>query len=117
MNSFKFFLTIVSAIAVAPFLTGQDTESVLALPGFSKPDYHRIQALAARIAEGMASQRILVAVQSDMAKALGQAMALATEKPILCIDRVKLSEGDYLDVGQPVGVAFPVVVKTLILTH
>ena len=28
MNSFKFFLTIVSAIAVAPFLTGQDTESV-----------------------------------------------------------------------------------------
>ena len=98
-------------------LRGQDTEAVLALPGFSKPDYGRIKALAAKIAEGMASQRILVAVQSDMAKALGQAMALTTEKPILCIDRVKLSEGDYLDVGQPVGVAFPVVVKTLILTH
>ena len=98
-------------------LRGQDAEAVLALPGFSKPDYSRIKALAGRIAEGMASQRILVAVQSDMAKALGQAMALLTNKPILCIDRVKLSEGDYLDVGQPVGVAFPVVVKTLILTH
>ena len=98
-------------------LRGQDTEAVLALPGFSKPDYSCIKALAAKIAEGMASQRILVAVQSDMAKALGQAMALTTPRPILCIDRVKLSEGDYLDVGQPVGAAFPVVVKTLILTH
>lgn len=98
-------------------LRGQDGEAVLALPGYLKPDYSRIKALAAKIAEGMASQRILVAVQSDMAKALGQAMALSTDKPILCIDRVKLSEGDYLDVGQSVGAAFPVVVKTLILTH
>ena len=98
-------------------LRGQDGEAVLALPGYLKPDYSRIKALATKIAEGMASQRILVAVQSDMAKALGQAMALSTDKPILCIDRVKLSEGDYLDVGQSVGAAFPVVVKTLILTH
>lgn len=98
-------------------LRGQDTEAVLALPGFWEPDYSRIKTLAAKITEGMASQRVLVAVQSDMAKALGQAMALSTDKPILCIDRVKLSEGDYLDVGQRVGAAFPVVVKTLVLEH
>jgi ethanolamine utilization protein EutA len=52
-----------------------------------------------------------------MAKALGQALALLTDRPVLCIDRVKLREGDYLDVGQSVGSALPVVVKTLILTH
>jgi ethanolamine utilization protein EutA len=52
-----------------------------------------------------------------MAKALGQALALrlGNSAEILCIDRVRLPEGSYLDVGMPVGPAFPVVVKTLIL--
>ena len=35
---------------------------------------------------------------------------------ILCIDRVKLPEGSFLDVGEPVGPALPVVVKTLVLS-
>lgn len=52
-----------------------------------------------------------------MAKALGQAVALRLppERPCLCIDRVRLEEGSYLDVASPVGPALPVVVKTLIL--
>ena len=59
----------------------------------------------------------LLAVEADMAKALGQAMALNTDKTVLCIDRVRLQDGDYLDVGAPVGPALPVVVKTLILSR
>ena len=98
-------------------LSRQDTEAVVSLPGFASPDYTQVKSLAGKITAGMANQRILVAVERDMAKALGQAMALLTDKPILCIDRVKLREGDYLDVGQSVGSALPVVVKTLILTH
>ena len=98
-------------------LSRQDTEAVVSLPGFPSPDYAQVKNLASQIAKGMANQRILVAVETDMAKALGQALALLTDKPILCIDRVKLREGDYLDVGQSVGSALPVVVKTLILTH
>ena len=98
-------------------LSRQDTEAVVSLPGFSSPDYAQVKNLASQIAEGMANQRILVAVETDMAKALGQALALLTDRPVLCIDRVKLREGDYLDVGQSVGSALPVVVKTLILTH
>jgi ethanolamine utilization protein EutA len=52
-----------------------------------------------------------------MAKALGQALALrlGKDRSVLCIDRVKLDEGSYLDVGAPVGPALPVVVKTLVL--
>ena len=60
---------------------------------------------------------IYVAASGDMAKALGVqiALALGPGAEILCIDRVCLKEGDYLDVGTPVGPAIPVVVKTLVL--
>ena len=60
---------------------------------------------------------IYLAVSGDMAKALGVQMALALGKTaqVLCIDRVSLRQGDYLDVGNPLGPAIPVVVKTLIL--
>ena len=97
-------------------LAGQDTLSVLALPGTENADYKSVKSLASVLAETMTAP-ILVAVEQDMAKALGQAIALcrAEEDGVLCIDRVRLGSGDYLDVGSPVGPAFPVVVKTLIL--
>ena len=53
--------------------------------------------------------------EQDVAKALGQLMALETAAPVLCLDGVAPEEGSYLDVGAPVGSAFPVVIKTLIL--
>ena len=97
-------------------LAGQDTLSVLALPRLDAVDYATVKNLASAIAQAMPSPTIL-AVEQDMAKALGQAIALnrPTGDGILCIDRVRLKNGDYLDVGNPVGPAFPVVVKTLIL--
>ena len=97
-------------------LAGQDTLSVLALPEFDAPNYEKIKSLASAIATSMPSP-ILVTVERDMAKALGQAIALRRPpgESILCIDRVRLKNGDYLDVGNPIGPALPVVVKTLIL--
>lgn len=99
-------------------LTRQDTQAVIALPGHSAPDYTQVKALARAIVRGSSQPKVLVAVEKDMAKALGQAMAL--EQPgreYLCIDSVKLADGSYLDVGAPVGPALPVVVKTLILSN
>ena len=51
-----------------------------------------------------------------MAKALGQAIALNLPKnvPLMCMDGLFLQEENFLDVGAPVGPAFPVVVKMLI---
>ena len=79
-------------------------------------DFGAVQEIAARIA-GAASGQVYVAAEQDMAKALGVQLALrlGTEAKILCIDRVRLQEGDYLDVGTPVGPAMPVVVKTLVM--
>ncbi len=97
-------------------LAGQDTLSVLSLPGPENADYKAIKKLASVIASAMGPP-VLVAVEQDMAKALGQAIALCRNAGdgVLCIDRVRLQNGDYLDVGKSIGPAFPVVIKTLIL--
>ena len=90
-------------------------ETILAMPGFSSPSYEQVAALASRLAERPGPLRICL--ESDMAKALGQALAarLPRDVEILCLDRVKAAPGSYMDVGAPVGAAFPVVVKTLVL--
>ncbi len=97
-------------------LAGQDTLSVLALPKMEIPDYKSIQSLAALLANVLPSPAVIT-MEQDMAKALGQAIALrrSAGDSILCIDRVSLKNGDYLDIGNPIGPALPVVVKTLIL--
>ena len=78
-------------------------------------DYGAVCRLADAIAETKVSP-LYVAVEQDMAKALGQALSLrCPDSPVLCLDRLHLEEGSYLDVGQPVGPAFPVVIKTLVL--
>ncbi len=98
-------------------LARQDSKAVIVLPGLTGLSYGEIKELGQQLAQGIPGP-ILIAVEEDMAKALGQAIALAQETPsCLCIDRVRLREGDYLDVGNPIGPALPVVVKTLILSH
>lgn len=108
----------VVAFAEQESVTRHDTEQVvLAMPGFAAPTYGQICQLAERIAKTLAGRQVLIALENDMAKALGHALCLLLPKgtPILCIDRVKLQEDSYLDIGAPVGPCLPVVVKTLVL--
>ncbi len=96
-------------------LARQDGPAVLALPGYAAPGYGQVTALADAIAEGVGEGPVLVALEEDMAKALGQALALRLgDRPCLCIDRVRLAAGSYLDLRAPVGPALPLVVKTLV---
>ena len=102
--------------AIRRELKKQDSSPVLALPGLESPAYSRVVELAEELlAAGEGPHYICL--EQDMAKALGQALAVRTERdvPILCIDRIRVGEGTYLDIGAPVGPAMPVVVKTLIL--
>ena len=97
----------------------QDGAAVLALPGIRSPGYREIGELSEKILAGIGDAPLILALEEDMAKALGQRLALQMGRysKILCIDRVRLEEGSFLDVGAPVGPALPVVVKTLILSR
>ena len=98
-------------------LAQQDTDSILALPGFSSPGYDRVVSLAEGLSRGFAGRPVRIALEQDMAKALGQAVALRmpTDTGIVCLDSLKFSPGSYLDIGEPVGPALLVVIKTLVL--
>ena len=95
--------------------TKQEGNVFFALPGVRSPTYAQVQQMAAEISH--LPQPIYLCLEQDMAKALGQAMALrlGRDAEILCIDRIRVHPGDYLDVAAPVGPAFPVVVKTVVL--
>ena len=96
-----------------------DGPGVLAMPGTESPGYWQVARLAEELVQGFPGGILILALEADMAKALGVQLALrlGSGASILCIDRVRLQEGDYLDVGAPVGPALPVVVKTLILNR
>ena len=104
-------------LPVIPF--GQRTSEephILSLPEMKVPSYNRIRELADDLAAA-GEAPLMLCMEQDMAKALGQALALrcSPETPILCIDRIRLTEEAYLDIAAPVGPALPVVVKTLVL--
>ena len=86
---------------------------VIALPGCR--GYQAICHLADKIAQGLSGRPVFVATQTDCAKALGQRLWLLGCSAVLCLDGVPLQEESFLDIGQPVGPAFPVVVKSLVL--
>lgn len=98
-------------------LSQQEGDAVLVLSGLSAAHYDQVAALAALLADIPFPGAVILALQADLAKALGHALALRLppDKPILCLDRVRLQEGCYLDVGSPVDCALPIVIKTLIL--
>ena len=100
-------------------LQRQEGQAVLSLQGISSPSYRQVADLAEEIISGTGGGEILICLEQDMAKALGQALAvrLGKDAKILCIDRVRICEGSFLDAGAPVGPALPVVVKTLVLSR
>lgn len=95
-------------------LRAAENKAIVALPGLPAPGYGEICALAEALLAAIPQGPLLVCLEQDQAKALGQALACRTDRPILCIDRVHLPRGSYLDIGPQTGPAYPLVVKTLV---
>ena len=89
---------------------------VLAFPGYTKPTYAHVAALAEVLLQTLTGD-ILICLEADMAKALGQYLCLRLPegRGVLCIDGVQPGQESFLDIGKPLGPALPVVIKTLVL--
>ena len=100
-------------------LAPEDAPCVLSLQGLHDPSFSELCKLADTLALSMESRsNVLLCLQKDMGKALGQALhSLIPDKPLLCLDGLTLPGSSYLDVAQPIagGQVLPVVIKTLIL--
>ncbi len=91
--------------------------AVLYMPGYRSPSYRQVRELAQTILAATAGKPVLICLETDMAKALGQAIQLHLQDttPCLCIDSLRLTPESFLDIGAPVGPCLPVVIKTLVL--
>ncbi len=101
---------------------GELQQIALALEGERNPSFYRIQDYAKELLEGLSASmdsgmKAIVITREDMAKVLGQTMhaMLGGSGKIICLDGIRLGEGDYIDIGKPAvgGSVLPVVVKTL----
>ena len=90
---------------------------IVSMEGIQAPGYREIVSLAEQLIDRM-PQPLLLCLEQDMAKALGQALAvrLPADAEILCVDRIRVREDSFMDIGTPLGDAIPVVVKTLVLS-
>lgn len=97
---------------VAIAFEGKKSPSFVEVSDYAKGLYDGIQPLLSR------DLPIIIIVEHDMAKVLGQTLyrLLDYKKDVICIDSIKLDNGDYIDIGNPVaeGAVLPVVVKTLV---
>lgn len=94
----------------------------VAFKGILDPTFDQVKFLSAKVIEGMSdylrtNNLLILALDRDMAKSLGNALMNALpKKKIICLDTIKVENGDYIDIGLPLakGRVLPVVVKTLV---
>lgn len=91
-----------------------------------KPGFKDVVSLAEKIIYAadpfITQQKMLILItRDDYGKVLGQSLRvrLPRDRQIICIDSVDVGEGDFIDIGKPLGIgdSVPVVIKTLAFNY
>lgn len=107
-------------------LEGEKQQLALAFRGPENLGFAGVESLARAIIYGMEEALcrdcpLIVVIEKDLAKVLGQTLQtqLGFKKDVICIDTIKVENGDYIDIGRQVvdGNVVPVIVKTLVFNY
>ena len=89
-------------------MEGSIQQTAVAFTGEDNPSFLRVQEYAEALLDGMepllrAGLPLIVVVENDMAKVLGQTMyhLLEWKREVICLDGIHLAEGEYIDIGSP----------------
>lgn len=104
-------------------LENESQQVAVAIKGLKSPSFNDVQKLARALINGMTellqkNYPVFIIVENDIAKVLGQTIHRQLNKSnnVVCIDSIKVENGDYIDIGSPLvnGKVVPVVIKTLV---
>ncbi|MCK5914098.1 MAG: ethanolamine ammonia-lyase reactivating factor EutA, partial [Desulfuromusa sp.] len=107
-------------------LEGEKQNLALAFNGTKNLSFTEVTMLAREIIQGMKEVLcktcpLVVVIEKDLAKVLGQTLRrqLEFKKDVICIDTIKVENGDYIDIGRELvdGNVVPVIVKTLVFDY
>lgn len=97
-------------------------EFALSLIGKKHIKYREILTISKNIYNALKNvKRLFIIVEEDIGKVLGQSLVLqyTNNIPIICLDSIKVNDGDFIDIGLPLGngSVLPIIIKTLILKY
>lgn len=96
--------------------------TAISMKGLPCPSFKEIEAMADAVcagAEGSDQSVLIIITEADIGKALGQALKRRIkDRDFICVDGISCSDGDFIDIGEPLahGKVLPVIVKTLIFS-
>jgi ethanolamine utilization protein EutA len=104
-------------------LEGKIQPAAISITAKRSPKFSEIQDMADAILSGAsemlsAGYPLVVTSENDLAKVLGNTLRarMTRRYPLVSIDSIRVSNGDYIDIGRPAasGNVLPVIVKTLL---